>query len=52
MKKIWITSMASAKEKISPLAAVLQKFGLATEGHIWEDDNQKMPWIHAWGPSW
>jgi len=47
MKKIWITSMDSAKEKISQLAAVVQKFGLAMEGHIWEDDNKKMPWIQA-----
>jgi len=39
--------MASAKDKISQLAAVVQKFGLAMEGHVWEDDNKKMPWIQA-----
>lgn len=39
--------MDSAKDKISQLAAVVQKFGLAMEGHIWEDDNKKMPWIQV-----
>ena len=47
MKKLWITAMVSAKDKISQLTAVVKKFGLAMEGHIWEDDNQKMPWIQA-----
>lgn len=39
--------MASTKDKIAQLAAVTQKFGLSMEGHIWEEDNKKMPWVQV-----
>lgn len=44
MKKIWLTSLASNKDEVQKTMASLQKYGLAVDGHFWQDDLDKMAW--------
>ena len=44
MKKIWLTSLGSTKEEVKKTMASLQKYGLAVDGHFWQDDLDKMTW--------
>jgi len=47
MKKIWMTSMESTRNIAKQITDALGKYGLAVEGHVWEDDNDKMAWVKA-----
>jgi hypothetical protein len=44
MKKIWLSSLSSSKEEVQKTMASLQKYGLAVDGHFWQDDLDKMAW--------
>ncbi len=44
MKKIWLSSLGSSKEEVQKTIASLQKYGLAVDGHFWQDDLDKMAW--------
>jgi hypothetical protein len=44
MKKIWLSSLNSSKEEVQKTMASLQKYGLAVDGHFWQDDLDKMTW--------
>jgi len=45
MKKLWMTSLASSEEAVKRVMGQLKTYGLEVEGHVCEDDLQKMAWI-------
>jgi hypothetical protein len=46
MKKVWITSLTRKQEPVQKMMALVKNYGLAVDGHFWEDDVGKMVW-HA-----
>ncbi len=44
MKKIWMTSLDSSKEKVQKLMVQMKTYGLEVDGHFWTDDLKKMAW--------
>jgi hypothetical protein len=44
MKKIWLTSLGESPEDVKPVLANLKKYGLAVDGHLWQDDLEKLAW--------
>jgi hypothetical protein len=44
MKKIWLSSLGSSNDEVQKTMASLQKYGLAVDGHFWQDDLNKMAW--------
>ena len=45
MKKVWISSLGKAEDVVKQLMGQLKPYGLAANGHFWEDDLDKMAWI-------
>ena len=43
-KTVWITSLTKDETKTSALFAKIHTYGLATNGHFWLDDLEKMAW--------
>ncbi len=43
-KRVWITSMSKDKDQITSLLQLAKKYGLAPDGHFWEDDLAKISW--------
>ena len=43
-KKVWITSLAKDKNKITGLLTLVKKYGLVPNGHFWVDDIAGMAW--------
>lgn len=43
-KTVWITSLTKDETKASALFAKIHNYGLATGGHFWIDDLEKMAW--------
>jgi hypothetical protein len=44
MKKIWLSALGSSKEEVQKTMVALQKYGLAVDGHFWQDDLDKLAW--------
>jgi len=45
MKKVWLSSLVKAEDVVKKLIGQLKPYGLAANGHFWEDDLDKMAWI-------
>jgi len=45
MKTVWISSLVKAEDVVKKLIGQLKTYGLAANGHFWEDDLDKMAWI-------
>lgn len=43
-KKIWLSAIGCGKESVQAVMAKLQGYGLAVDGHFFEDDLEKMAW--------
>lgn len=43
-KTVWITSLTKDEAKASELFKKIHSYGLATNGHFWVDDLEKMAW--------
>lgn len=46
-KKIWLSALDSSKETVQSVMGKLQGYGLAVDGHFFEDNLEKMAWIAA-----
>jgi len=46
-KTVWITSLTKDEKKASTLFSTIHNYGLATNGHFWVDDLEKMAWSGA-----
>lgn len=46
-KTVWITSLTKDEEKAAALFRKVHTYGLATNGHFWIDDLEKMAWSGA-----
>ncbi len=46
-KTVWITSLTKDEEKASAVFKKIHDYGLATNGHFWVDDLEKMAWSGA-----
>jgi hypothetical protein len=47
MKTLWVTSLGTAKESVQQLMAQLKTYGLAVEGHFWQNDLKQFAWTGA-----
>ena len=47
MKTIWLTSLEASEDQIGKLLAQKKTYGIEIRGHFWEDNLEKMAWIHA-----
>jgi hypothetical protein len=45
MKNIWVSALGRDQEKVHKTMAMLKTYGLAADGHFWEDDVNKMAWL-------
>lgn len=45
MKKVWLSSLVKAEDVVKKFIGQLKPYGLAANGHFWEDDLDKMTWI-------
>jgi hypothetical protein len=45
MKKVWLSSLVKAEDVVKKFIGQLKPYGLAANGHFWEDDLDKMAWI-------
>lgn len=45
MKKVWLSSLGRAEDVVKRFIGQLKPYGLAANGHFWEDDLDKMAWI-------
>lgn len=44
MKKVWITALTREQEPVQKVSTILKNYGLAVDGHFWEDDLNNMVW--------
>jgi hypothetical protein len=46
MKTVWITAFDKEKDaaRVSALSQLLKRYGLATQGHFWVDEPEKLAW--------
>ena len=47
MKMIWLTSLESSEDQIRKMIVQMKGYGIEIRGHFWEDNLEKMAWIHA-----
>ena len=47
MKTVWITALSQNQPRVAAVSAQLQRYGLASRGHFWDDHPDKLAWRPA-----
>jgi hypothetical protein len=47
MKTVWVTALAKDEARVKAVMGELKKYGLASDGHFWIDNLEKMAWLGA-----
>lgn len=45
MRKVWLSSIDYPKENVQKIIGILKTYGIAADGHFWEDNLEKFSWI-------
>ncbi|MEO7031574.1 MAG: hypothetical protein ABI351_05685 [Herbaspirillum sp.] len=44
MKTVWISALAHEQTRVAIVSAQLKRYGLASQGHFWDDNPSKVSW--------